>query len=128
MAIQKPTQSELDILSILWQKGPLTVRDVHEIYVKKKSEVGYTTVLKFMQVMHEKGMLSRDTSSRAHIYETAVPVEEMQSLLVKEMLDGPFLGSAKSLVLRALSSSPSTPEELAEIRQLIDQLANQKEK
>ena len=128
MAIQKPTQSELDILSILWNRGPMTVREVHEVFKEKKHEVGYTTVLKFMQVMHEKGLLKRDTSSRAHIYEAAVPVEDMQSLLVKEMLDGPFLGSAKNLVLRALSTSPSTPEELDEIRQLIDQLANQKEK
>ena len=123
MAFQKPTQSELDILSILWRNGPMTVRQVHKLFKGKKDEVGYTTVLKFMQVMHEKGFLSRDTSARAHVYEAALPVEEMQSFLVKKMLDGPFLGSAKSLVLKALSENPSTPEELDEIRQLIDQLS-----
>ena len=121
MPSQKPTQSELAILSILWSRGPSTVREVHEIMVDKQ-DIGYTTVLKFMQNMLGKGLLKRDSSSKAHVYEPAVPIEEMQSQLVKELLDGPFLGSARDLVLRALSVTPSTPEELDEIRELLNRL------
>lgn len=126
MAFRKPTQAELEILTIMWRTGPMTVRQVHKALMKKKNqEVGYTTALKFMQVMHEKGLLDRDTSARAHIYDTALPVEEMQSMMVKEMLEGPFLGSAKTLVLKALSESTSTPEELEEIRQRVNDLTQQ---
>ena len=123
MSSQLPTQSELAILSILWSQGPSTVRQVHTV-MGKKQDVGYTTVLKFMQNMHGKGLLKRDISERAHVYEPAIPIEDIQSMLVKKMLDGPFLGSAKDLVLRALSDTPSTPDELDEIRQLLNRLEN----
>lgn len=125
MAVRRPTRTELNILSILWRNGPQTVRQVHTEFKHRAHEVGYTTILKFMQVMHEKGFLSRDTSARSHVYTPDVPIEEMQKMLVKEMLDGPFLGSTKSLVLRALSENPSSTEELAEIKEMIDELAVQ---
>ena len=113
MAFQKPTNTELSILNILWARGPSTVRQVHTTFNKQKHEVGYTTILKFMQVMHEKGMLTRDTSERAHVYESCIEIEDMQTFLVKEMLDGPFLGSAKNLVLKALSDrSPQHPRRI----------------
>ena len=96
------------------------MREVHNALPDQKT--GYTTVLKLMQIMLEKGLVRRDSSARAHIYEPAVQAETVQSQLVENLLSDAFQGSAKNLILRALSLKPSSPEELAEIRKLIDNL------
>lgn len=119
--LPRPTQAELAILGILWQRGPSTVREVHEALVDQQ-QTGYTTILKFLQIMLEKGLVTRDSSARAHIYEAAIPQAATQQGLVKDLLDTAFKGSAQKLVLSALSMQTSTPEELAEIRKLIDKL------
>lgn len=116
----KPTPAELAILNVLWDRGPATVREVQ--YALEDQAVGYTTVLKMLQIMLEKGLVRRDSSARAHVYESAFPAEEVQSRLVENLLDDAFKGSAKNLILRALSVKPSSPEELEEIRKLIDKL------
>ena len=122
MPLPKPTNAELAILNVLWEYGPSTVREVYE---KLSQDSGYTTVLKFMQIMHGKGLVKRDSSSKAHIYEPVITEAEAEQEIVKDLLDGPFKGSAKRLVLSALSMKTSTPEELAEIRRLLDQLENE---
>ena len=122
MPLPKPTNAELAILNVLWEHGPSTVREVYE---KLSQDSGYTTVLKFMQIMHGKGLVKRDSSSKAHIYEAVITEVEAEQEIVKDLLDGPFKGSAKRLVLSALSMKTSTPEELAEIRRLLDQLENE---
>lgn len=116
----KPTAAELTILNVLWTQGPATVREVHNALPDQKT--GYTTVLKLLQIMLEKGLVKRDSSSRAHIYESAFQAEDVQTQLVENLLTDAFQGSAKNLILRALSVKPSSPEELAEIRKLIDKL------
>lgn len=117
----KPTDAELSILRVLWRRGPSAVRDVYED-LRVGQDSGYTTVLKLMQIMVEKGLVTRDESERAHIY-AAVPTEEQtQRRLVSELANKAFGGSAQQLVLRALSTQKTTPEELAEIRALLDQL------
>jgi predicted transcriptional regulator len=119
--LPKPTQAELAILNVLWREGPSTVRRVHERLTEVQN-TGYTTVLKLLQIMHQKGLVQRDSSSRAHIYEAALPEEDTRRNLVRELLETAFQGSAKKLVLSALSVQTSTPEELAEIRELIEKL------
>ncbi len=121
MPLSKPTNAELAILRVLWEKGASTVRDVFEVLSKTQSS-GYTTVLKFMQIMYKKGLVTRDSSARAHVYNAAVTENEAEQGIVKDLLEGTFQGSAQKLVLSALSMKTSTPEELAEIRRLIDQL------
>jgi predicted transcriptional regulator len=116
--LPKPTEAELAILRILWQRGPSTVRQVHEALSAKK-ETGYTTVLKFMQIMHEKGLVSRDEKPWAHIYEARIPQDQAQRTLVADLLDRAFEGSMSRLVLQALSSRKATPEELSEIRKIL---------
>lgn len=117
--IPLPTQAELAILSILWNLGPSTVREVHDALSSKQT--GYTTVLKQMQVMVEKGLLARSERYRSHVYEARLPKEQTQRQLAKNLLQRAFDGSAKSLVLGALSSQEVSSAELAEIRQLLDQ-------
>jgi len=117
--IPLPTQAELAILSILWGLGPSTVREVHNALSSKQT--GYTTVLKQMQVMVEKGLLARSERYRSHVYEARLPKEQTQRQLAKNLLQRAFDGSAKSLVLGALSSQKVSPAELAEIRRIIDQ-------
>lgn len=117
----RPTDAELGILRILWDRGPSTVREVHEALQQSK-ESGYTTTLKFMQIMHEKGLLIRDESQKSHIYEAALKPEETQRQLVHYLLDKAFAGSARQLVLQALSAKKASPQELAEIRKLISDL------
>ena len=115
----QPTDSELDILHVLWQEGPSTVREVqHHL----SGESGYTTILKLLQIMKEKGLVTRDESQRAHIYEAAVSKEHAQKQLVDDLLDRAFGGSAEKLVLHALSSERVSAEEFAEIRALLDDL------
>ena len=121
MSAPKPTNAELAILTVLWQRGPSTVREVHEALTRDQ-DTGYTTVLKFLQIMHQKGLVTRDDSARAHVYEAAVSEADTQNSLVKDLLEGAFQGSAQKLVLSALTAKPSTPEELAEIRKLLDKL------
>jgi predicted transcriptional regulator len=116
--LPKPTAAELAILGVLWRRGPSTVRQVHEALNAVK-ETGYTTVLKFMQIMHEKGLVSRDETPYAHVYEARLPQEEAQRTLVADLLDRAFEGSMSRLVSQALSSRKATPEELAEIRKIL---------
>ena len=120
----KPTDGELEILHELWKRGPSTVREIHEALTEKQEGTGYTTVLKLLQIMHTKGLVSRDDSSRAHVYQAAIKEEEVQATMVEKLMDRVFKGSAQQLVLRALSLKRSTPEELAEIRKILDNLEN----
>lgn len=114
-----PTNSELEILNALWRRGPLTVRDVHE-EVAARRDIGYTTVLKMMQLMAEKGLVTRDESARSHVYTAAVPEKKVKRHLVSEMMERAFDGSAASLVMQALSTQKATKEEIAQIRALLD--------
>lgn len=123
----KPTESELEILGILWEKGPSTVREVHEILERSK-EAGYTTTLKLMQIMHEKSLLKRDTSSKTHIYEAAISQESTQQQLLNKMIDTVFNGSASQLVLQALGNHRSSKEELDKIKQYLNDIEDQQKK
>lgn len=122
----KPTESELEILNILWQKNIATVREVHEELAKTK-EAGYTTTLKLMQIMHEKGLVKRDESMRTHIYQPAVNKEKTQKHLLDKMIDSLFGGSSTQLVLQALGngSQKVSAEELNQIQALINNLKKQ---
>ncbi|GEP96829.1 BlaI/MecI/CopY family transcriptional regulator [Chitinophaga cymbidii] len=117
----KPTESELEILGILWERGASTVREVHEILEQSK-EAGYTTTLKLMQIMHEKGLLKRDASAKTHIYEASVSQERTQQQLLNKMIDTVFNGSATQLVMQALGHHRSSPEELDRIRQYLNEM------
>lgn len=112
-----PTDAELQILQVLWQNGPRTVREVHEALHGKKT--GYTTVLKQMQVMVEKGLLSRNERFRSHVYDARQPRERTQHRMIRHFMQTAFSGSAKSLVLGALSAKPVSKAELAEIKDLL---------
>ncbi len=115
----RPTEAELDILQILWSNGPQTVREVHQALRDKQT--GYTTVLKQMQVMTEKGLLKRNERFRSHVYAAKHGRERTQQRLIVDLLQRAFSGSAKNLVLGALSAHPVSQEELAEIKQAIRQ-------
>lgn len=117
-AVPLPTEAELEILNILWTTGPGTVREVHTALSGKQT--GYTTVLKQMQVMAEKGLLKRSERFRSHVYEVRLPKQQTQKLLARNLLQRAFDGSTKNLVLGALSSQKVSPSELAEIRQMLD--------
>ena len=119
--LPRPTDAELSILAVLWDRGPSTVREVYDVLNRVK-ETGYTTVLKFMQIMFEKGLVSRDDSERSHVYAAAVRAEETQRQLVGDLLERAFGGSPHKLVLQALSAKKASPQELAEIRRLIQKL------
>jgi predicted transcriptional regulator len=116
----RPTEAELEILRALWERGPSTVRQVHEAIAAAR-ETGYTTTLKLMQIMADKGLVTRDESSRTHVYTPRVSQESTQQQLVTDLVTRAFGGSAAELVLRALSSHTASDEELAEIRKLIDE-------
>lgn len=119
----QPTDSELVILQVLWATGPHTVRQVNEKLNEKSTKaIGYTTTLKLMQLMAEKGLVSRDTSSRTHIYAAALPEEKAKGSLLQRFVDNTFGGSASALVLRALGQGKASPEELAKIKALIADL------
>ena len=117
----KPTQAELEVLRVLWDKGAVTVRQVHE-ELPREQETAYTTTLKIMQNMLEKGLLSRDESSRTHIYKAKVQEETMQKKLLGGFLSTAFGGSAKNLVMQVLGSQETTQDELNEIKELIAQI------
>ena len=119
--IPKPTDSELEILQILWQNGPSTVKAVNEILNEKK-EVGYTTTLKIMQIMNEKNIVVRDENERSHIYKPAIKENEMQRVLLDRLLETAFSGSAANLVMQALGNSQPSKDELQKIRDLINQM------
>ena len=119
--LPRPTDAELEILKVLWRRGPSTVREVFETLGENKT-TGYTTVLKFMQIMAEKGLVVRDESERAHRYEPAAPEDETQRRLVGDLLRKAFDGSAKKLVMQALSAERASASELDEIRRLLDEL------
>lgn len=122
----KPTESELEILQILWLKGLATVREVHEELAKFK-DVGYTTTLKLMQIMHEKGLVKRDESMRTHVYQPAVNKEKTQKHLLTKMIDSLFGGSSTQLVLQALGNGEgkASAEEIEQIQTLLDNLKKQ---
>lgn len=119
----RPTRSELAILQVLWEQGPATVRQVHEVLEATRGEkgTGYTTTLKLMQIMAEKGLVTRDESSRTHVYAARMPQQQTQRQLVGDLIAKAFGGSAAKLVMHALSTHPASKEELAEIRRLIEQ-------
>jgi predicted transcriptional regulator len=118
----QPNEVELAILRVLWERGPGAVRDVHEALrdAPGRRETGYTTTLKMMQVMCDKGLLRRDATRRPQVYRPAVPEEQTQRRVVDDLIRRLFGGSARKLVLRAVESQYVTPEELAEIRRLLD--------
>ena len=118
--LPKPTDAELEILTVLWSRGPSTVRDVHEIIAGRKP-TQYTTVLKQLQVMSEKGLVRRDEKQRSHVYEPARPREWTQRQLAGDLLNRAFEGSAKGLLLGALSARKASKKELAELRTLLDE-------
>lgn len=120
----KPTESELEILQALWARGLATVREVHEELAKTK-DVGYTTTLKLMQIMHEKGLVKRDDSMRTHIYQAAVNKEKTQKHLLGKMIDNLFGGSPTQLVIQALGEHKASPEEIEKIQALLNNLKNQ---
>jgi len=120
----KPTESELEILRVLWDKDLASVREVHEELAKSK-DVGYTTTLKLMQIMHEKGLVKRDDSFKTHIYQAAVTREKTQKHLLGKMINTLFGGSPTELVLQALGNHKASPAELEEIQQLLNNLKNQ---
>jgi predicted transcriptional regulator len=116
-ARRKPTDAELGILNVLWSRGPSTVRQVAEALGR---EAGYTTVLKLLQIMTEKQLVVRDETARTHVYRAAFTEDQTQRQLVTDLLDRAFGGSAAKLVLQALAANKASPEELAEIRKLLD--------
>ena len=116
----RPTDAELEILSVLWSRGPSTVRDVHAA-INKRKPAQYSTVLKFLQIMAEKGLVRRDEEQRAHVYQAARPREWTQRQLAGDLLQRGFNGSAKSLMMGALSARKASKEELAELRRLLDE-------
>ena len=118
----KPTESELEILQILWEKGNCTVRDVHEILEKSK-ESGYTTTLKLMQIMHEKGLVKRDTSSKTHIYTALLNQQKTEQHLVNKMIDNVFNGSAARLVMQALGNHTASKDEIDSRKKYLDEVS-----
>jgi BlaI family penicillinase repressor len=116
----KPTATELEILRVLWERGPSTVREVYEILAESKP-IGYTTVLKIMQIMTTKGTVARNEDSRAHVYKARQPEENTKRQLVGDLLQRAFSGSASQLMMHALAGKKTSQSELAEIRQLLDE-------
>ena len=119
--LPRPTDAELNILRALWRLGPSTVRQAQEA-LNRDRETGYTTVLKLMQIMTEKGLVERDESERTHVYQARLTQEQTQKQLVGDLLEKAFGGSASQLVMQALAAKPAKSDELAQIRQLLDEL------
>jgi BlaI family penicillinase repressor len=118
--LPRPTDSELEILTLLWALGPSTVRDLHTA-IESSKPTQYTTVLKLLQIMTDKGLVRRDESQRAHIYEAAQPKEVTQRQLAGDLLTRAFNGSAQSLMMGALSAGKTSKKELSELRKLLDE-------
>jgi predicted transcriptional regulator len=119
--LPKPTDAELEILQVLWENGPSSVRFVNDILAEKK-EVGYTTTLKFMQIMYEKGLVTRNTDARSHIYEAAIERDATQRNLLGTFVDNVFSGSAMDLVMQALGNHKASKDELDQIKALIEKI------
>ncbi|MBK7807616.1 MAG: BlaI/MecI/CopY family transcriptional regulator [Saprospiraceae bacterium] len=119
----KPTDSELEILHILWEKGASSVRDINDL-LNTRRDVGYTTTLKLMQIMNEKGLVKRDTAARTHIYKAVVRENETKNNLISDFVNVAFQGSAMNLVMQALGNTSSSVEELSELKSLIAKLEN----
>ena len=117
----KPTAAELEILNIIWKHGPCTVRLIND-KLNEEKKVGYTTTLKIMQIMADKGLLKRDERQRSHLYRAAVPEKETQKVLLDKLLDQAFGGSALKLVMQALGTHKASAEEISRIRELLDRL------
>jgi BlaI family transcriptional regulator, penicillinase repressor len=117
---QKPTASELEILRVLWTRGPSTVREVHEALSEKKSQ-GYTTVLKLLQIMTTKGTVRRNETQRAHVYEACLPADQTKQQIAGDMLQRVFEGSASQLMMHALAGRKASREEIVELRHLLDE-------
>jgi BlaI family transcriptional regulator, penicillinase repressor len=117
--LPRPTQAELEILRVLWQHGPCSVREVHEALADTRAS-GYTTVLKVLQIMTAKGLTARDVRARSHVYRAAVAREQTQRQLVSDLLERAFGGSATQLIQHALEARRATREEMAEIRRLLE--------
>jgi BlaI family penicillinase repressor len=117
---QKPTASELEILRVLWLRGPSTVREVHEALSEKKS-LGYTTVLKLLQIMTTKGTVRRNETQRAHVYEACLPAEQTKRQIAGDMLQRVFEGSASQLMMHALAGGKASADEIHELRRLLDE-------
>src|SRR5436190_23310058 len=126
-AAPRPTDAELAILRILWERGPSTVRQVHEILARDR-QAAYTTALKLLQIMTEKGLVERDERDRTHVYRTRFAEEQTQRQLVRDLVDRAFGGSAMKLVLQALASRRASAEELRDIRKAIDEARSKGEK
>jgi predicted transcriptional regulator len=120
-SLPRPTEAELAILRVLWDRGPSTVRDVQQALEGERG-TGYTTALKLMQIMTEKGLVRRDDRQRTHVFEAVVPAEITQRQLVRDLLDRAFGGSARQLVMQALSAKKASKADLAEIRRLLDEM------
>ncbi|HEX8461684.1 MAG TPA: BlaI/MecI/CopY family transcriptional regulator [Segetibacter sp.] len=120
----KPTEGELEILQVLWEKEKATVREVHETILQTK-DAGYTTTLKLMQIMFEKGLVTRDDSAKTHIYKPNVTKEKTQTQFVGKMISSLFGGSSTQLVMQALGTQTASKEELDQIQQLLDNLKKQ---
>lgn len=118
--LQKPTASELEILRVLWERGPSTVREVHES-LREKKDLGYTTVLKLLQIMTIKGTVRRNEEQRAHVYEACQPATETKRQLVGDVLQRVFEGSASELMIHALEGRRTSKKELDELRRLLDE-------
>jgi len=118
--LPRPTDAELEILTVLWSIGPTTVRDVYNV-INRRRPAQYSTVLKFLQIMTEKGLVRRDEKQRAHIYEAAKPRAWTQQQLAGDLMERAFSGSAKALLMGALSARKASKEELAELRKLLDE-------
>jgi BlaI family penicillinase repressor len=118
----RPTNAELAILGVLWQRGPSTVRDVHDaLRAARREAVGYTTILKLLQIMTDKRLVKRDARARTHVYAAAVSEATTRRHLLSDLVDRAFGGSSLALVLQALSSTRATPAELEQIRRLLDE-------
>jgi len=117
--IPRPTEAELAILRVLWDLGPATVRQVNEQLSAGRRDVGYTTTLKLMQIMADKGLVTRDESDRSHVYAARASQGQTQRQLVSDLMEKAFGGSASALVLQALNAHPASPAELEEIQRLI---------
>jgi BlaI family transcriptional regulator, penicillinase repressor len=117
----RPTPAELEILRVLWERGPSTVREVHEV-LERDRPTGYTTVLKLLQIMTEKSLVTRDEAARAHVYAARLPESDTQRQLVGDLLDRAFGGSALKLVMHALSARKASPAEIARIRRMLDDM------
>jgi BlaI family transcriptional regulator, penicillinase repressor len=123
----KPTDAELAILQILWEKGQASVKEVHEILNESRNaSKAYTTTLKTLQIMTEKGMVLRDPSGRKHIYRAAIEKKDTQKQLIRDLLISAFRGSTSALVMQALGSADASDEELDQIKALIEQMKNEK--